>query len=409
VALRRSTDELARLNSPPLGDAVVEQRAFVGSFERLRLRLPPQPGVRPIAPPVPFGSDEIVVEATRPQTEARGYPLQAGDPTWVGVRRVHALAHPGLSLLLLADGTAPSRAAVALAGQLARLAHARVTVLAHRRHHPPARPETIAAAARAAAGRGRDSWRGAGGAAPGRGAGGLAPGRGEDRLAPGRGGRDEGGAAPGLEALLQEVRETLGSGLAALETRAVAGPPDVTVAEENARQPADLVVVGRPARHGAELAERLLQGGAHNLLLVPGDARPTVERLLICVAIGEPGKADVSFAGRLARHLGAEATILTVLPENERNRAQDGAQRFLASCSRTLTGLGVPATTRIRFGTPREQILDERREGGHDLLVVGAPLPAGAPGRFDLGGLMTRLLRESEVPVLIVRSPEAAA
>jgi sulfate/thiosulfate transport system ATP-binding protein len=374
VALRRSTDELARLNSPPLGDAVVEQRAFVGSFERLRLRLPPLPGVRPIAPPVPFGSDEIVVEATRPQTEARGYPLQAGDPTWVGVRRVHALAHPGLSLLLLADGTAPSRAAVALGGQLARLAHARVTVLAHRRHHPPARPEAIAAAARAAA------VRGAGSAAP----------------------------VSGLEALLQEVRETLGSGLAALETRAVAGPPEVAVAEENARQPADLVVVGRPARHGAELAERLLQGGAHNLLLAPGDARPTVERLLICVAIGEPGKADVSFAGRLARHLGAEATILTVLPENERDRAQDGAQRFLASCSRTLTGLGVSATTRIRFGTPREQILVERREGGHDLLVVGAPLPAGAPGRFDLGGLMARLLRESELPVLIVRSPEAA-
>src|SRR5262249_42382036 len=120
--------------------------AFVGSFERLRLRLPPLPGVRPIAPPVPFGSDEIVVEATRPQTDARGDPLQAGDSTWVGVRRVHALAHPGLRLLLLADGTQASRAAVALGGQLARLAHARVTVLGYRQHQPPARPEVLAAA-----------------------------------------------------------------------------------------------------------------------------------------------------------------------------------------------------------------------------------------------------------------------
>jgi len=41
--------------------------------------------------------------------------------------------------------------------------------------------------------------------------------------------------------------------------------------------------------------------------------------------------------------------------------------------------------------------------------VLGAPLPRGGRQRIDLGGLMARLLRESEVPVLIVRSPEAAA
>jgi sulfate transport system ATP-binding protein len=385
VALRKSAEELARLGSPPLGEAVVDQRAFVGSFERLRLRLPPLPGVRPIAPPVPFGGDEIVVEATRPQTEARGYPLQAGDSTWVGVRRVHALAHPGLRLLLLADGTPASRAAVALGGQLARLAHARVTVLGHPRHQPPARPEVIAAAARAAGARGHR------------------PGRGQARAQ---------AVSAELEALLQQVRETLGSGLAALEARAVAEPPEVAVAEENARQPADLVVVGRPERDGVELAERLLRGGAHNLLLVPGQAPPAVERLLICVAIGEPGKADVSFAGRLARHLGAEVTILTVLAEHERQRQQHAAQRFLASCARTLALQGVAATTRTRFGAPREQILLELSEGAYRLLVVGAPLPAGAggaagAGRIDLGGLMARLLRESEVPVLIVRSPEA--
>jgi sulfate transport system ATP-binding protein len=387
VALRKSAEDLARLNCPPLGEAAVEQRAFVGSFERLRLRLPPLPGVRPIAPPVPFGSDEIVVEATRPQTEARGYPLQAGDSTWVGVRRVHALAHPGLRLLLLADGTPAARAAVALGGQLARLAHARVAVLAHPKHQPPARPEVIAAAARAAAGRGRSHG-------------------------PGRGQAGAGPLSADLEALLQQVRETLGSGLAALETRAVAEPPEVAVAAENARQPADLVVVGRPARDGVERAERLLQGGAHNLLLVPAAAPPAVERLLICVAIGEPGKADVSFAGRLARHLGAEVTILTVLPEHGRQRQEDGARRFLASCARTLARQGVAATTRTRFGAPREQILLELAEGGHDLLVVGAPLPSGASGaagagRIDLGGLVARLLRHSEVPVLIVRSPEA--
>jgi sulfate transport system ATP-binding protein len=356
VALCDSAEALARLSCQPLGRAVVEQRAFVGSYERLRLRLPPLPGVRPIAPPVPFGSDEIVIEATRPQTEARAYKLQTGDVAWVGVRRVHALAHPGLRLLLLADGTPASQAAVALGGQLARLAHARVTVLG--------------------------------------------------RLAAGSG---HGALPEKLEAMLQQVRETLGSGLAALETRTVAEPLADAVADEDARQPADLVVVGQPARDGVELAERLLGGGAHHLLLTRAAPAQAIERVLICVAIGEPGKADVSFAGRLARHLGAEVTILTVLPEAERGGPTAGAQRFLASCARTLARLGVAASTRTRFGAPREQIVLERAEGRHDLLVLGAPLPRGGRQRIDLGGLMARLVRESEVPVLIVRSPEAAA
>jgi len=379
VALCGSEAALARLSLPPLGRAAVEQRAFVGSYERLRLRLPPLPGVRPIAPPVPFGSDEVVVEATRSQTEARAFPLQAGDTAWVGVRRVHALAHPGLRLLLLADGTPASQAAVALGGQLARLVHARVTVLGH---HPGA---TGTVSGRAGVGSIRAAWA----AGAGRGA----------SAAP---------LAEELEALLQQVRETLGSGLAALEARAIAEPPEVAVAEEDARQPADLVVVGRPARDGVDMAERLLGGGAHNLLLTPAGAAQAIERLLICVAIGEPGKADVSFAGRVARHLGAEVTILTVLPEAERGRSQAVAQRFLASCARTLARQGVAASTATRFGAPRDEILGERAAGRHDLLVVGAPLP-GLGGRIDLGGLMGRLVRESEVPVLIVRSPEAAA
>ncbi len=399
VALRDSAEALARLSCQPLGRAVVDQRAFVGSYERLRLRLPPLPGVRPIAPPVPFGSDEIVIEATRPQTEARAYKLQAGDAAWVGVRRVHALAHPGLRLLLLADGTPASQAAVALGAQLARLTHARVTVLLLADGTPASQAAVALGAQLARLAHARVTVLGHLEVGSGRGSS-------QFPVAARRGGA-AGPESEKLEAMLQEVREILGSGLAALEARTVAEPLEDAVADEDARQPADLVVVGQPARDGVELAERLLSGGAHNLLLTRAAPVQAIERMLICVAIGEPGKADVSFSGRLARHLGAELTILTVLPEGERGGRAAGAQRFLASCARSLAPLGVVASTRTRFGVPREQILLERAEGRHDLLVVGAPLPR-AGGRIDLGGLMARLVRESEVPVLIVRSPEAA-
>src|SRR5262249_26663145 len=126
VALR---DAASDIPFPVLGQGVVEQSSFLGSLERLRLRLPALPGTRTIAPAAPFGGDFLLIEASRSQHLSRRFPLAPGDRVWVGVSRVHALVHPGLSLLLPTDGSTPSRAAVALAGQIARLAHARVTVL----------------------------------------------------------------------------------------------------------------------------------------------------------------------------------------------------------------------------------------------------------------------------------------
>ncbi|HEY0410403.1 MAG TPA: ATP-binding cassette domain-containing protein, partial [Candidatus Dormibacteraeota bacterium] len=207
VAVRNSPDDAG---FPMLGQAVVDQRAFIGSFERLRLRLPALPGVRAIAPVVPFGSDSIWIEATRSQDQARRFPLRTGDSTWVGVRRVHALVHPGMRFLLLTDGSVPSRAAMALGGELARLAHARVTVLAP----------------------------------------GTEPGEETDRR-------------------LQESREQLGSGVASLESRATAEDSRAAVAEEASRRPCDLVVLGASPKDGVKLAEDVISAGPHHLLLVP--------------------------------------------------------------------------------------------------------------------------------------------
>ncbi|HEX3555005.1 MAG TPA: ATP-binding cassette domain-containing protein [Thermoanaerobaculia bacterium] len=352
VAVRDSAEEAS---FPLLGQAVVDQRAFIGSFERLRLRLPAPPGVRAIAPVVPFGSDSIWIEATRSQDQARRFPLQTGDTTWVGVRRVHALVHPGLRFLLLTDGSAPSRAALALGGELARLAHARVAV--------------------------------------------LAP-----------------GTEPGEEAgrRLQEAREQLGAGVASLESRTSGEDTPAAVAEETSRRPCDLVVLGTSPRDGLKLAESVISAGQHHLLLVPPDgagrtAGRAPERWLICVAVGEPGKADVSFAGRLARHLRAEATIMTVLPETARRDGGSQTERFLAGSARTLARMGIPVTTRIRHGGVRAEILAQLRDGRHDLLVVGSPLP-GRDGEIALKGVVGRLLPELPgLPLLIVRSPEAAA
>jgi sulfate transport system ATP-binding protein len=308
VALRGTVDGLA---CPSLGEAVVEQRAFAGSFERLRLRLPILPGVRAIAPPVPFGHDGVWIEAARSQDQARRFPLQPGDTTFVGVQRVHALVHPGMKFLLTSSSD--------FGHELARLAHAQEVVF-------------------------------------------------------------EGHA--GEEG------------------------------EEADRHGCDLVILAPPPREELERAEQTLRAGHHHLLAVPAAHPGMPSRVLICVAVGEPGKEDVSFAGRLARHLGAEVTVVTVMPEGER-RAEETAQaeRFLAGGARTLGRMGVSASTRIRHGNVRDEILAELAEGKHGLLVLGTPLP-GRDGELSLGGLVEKLLPlavHSGLPVLLVRSPETVS
>ncbi len=335
-------DSPGGLDSPLLGKAIVDEADFSGATEKLRLKLPALDGVRTISPEVPFGADHILVEATRSQYHGRRFPLRPGDTAWIGVRRIHALLHPGLSFLVVADGSAQTEGAVEFAGQIARLAHARVHVLAT----------------------------------------GLSPER--------------------AGSWLQQARELMGSGPAMLEFSAERDGEEGMELEAR-RRPYDLVIHTRPARGESEIAERVLAAGEHNLLLVPPRAA-VPRRALICVAVGEPGKEDVLFAGRLMRHLGAAATILTVQAEGCGEELLEHGRRFLTAGAHTLGLLGVNAVSRQRAGRALSEILAELQEGDYDLLIVGAPLVAGGR-RFSLRGLVRDLLREvKDLPTLIVRS-----
>lgn len=331
------------LEYPRLGLGEVEESVFAGSFERLRLRLPPIPGVRPIAPPVSFGGGSVLVEATRSQDQALSTPLQPGDKVWVGVRRVHALAHPGLSFLMVTDGSPQAQAALSLGSQIARLAHARVTLLGY--GQPPQQ----------------------------------------------------------LQRHLRDIKEQFGSGLTQLEIKPITGSLIEAVIRQVERQPYDMVVLGFQRQENMQLAEQILALGEHHLLLV-SRSQPVPARILICVASGEPGKEDVLFAGRLVRHVGAEATLLTVLSqEDNQPTAQSRVERFMAGGARTLELLGVPAKTAVRAGLVREEITNEITSGGYDLLVMGAPL-AERDGKISLNGIVGQVLGVINRPVLIVRS-----
>ena len=117
------------LDCTPIGEGVVTNLGFNGPSERIRLELPSISGVRAIAPAVPFGGQNIMIEASRPPEQAAAFPLTVNDKAWVGIRRLHALSHPGLSFLVVTDGSLRSQSAINLGGYLAKMSHARMTLL----------------------------------------------------------------------------------------------------------------------------------------------------------------------------------------------------------------------------------------------------------------------------------------
>lgn len=341
VALASSKEDL---DCAPLGEGVVTNLGFNGPSERVRLELPAIPGVRAIAPAVPFGSQSITIDASRPPEQALAFPLSVMDKAWVGIRRSHALSHPGLNFLVITDGSLRSQSAISQGGYLARMSHARMTLL----------------------------------------------GVGKDESL--------------LDSYLQDARKQLGSGMASIQVRTDRASTSIAISRAVEQNPVDLVIAGWRPLEGVSMAEHILQVGEHHLLLA---AHPGAhfEKALVCVASGEPGKDDVLFAGRLLRHLGAQAKLFTVLGRALKDEYQrQRVERFVAGGVKSLEMFGVPTQSEIRIGNPQSEIVEEIRKGEFDLLIMGVPLPQ-KDGRIAISGLMDSVMKNAgNCSIMIVRS-----
>ena len=185
---------------------------------------------------------------------------------------------------------------------------------------------------------------------------------------------------------------------------------------QHAREPAahsDVAFTGlsgsRADQHPFELVSLTLRDQHRNVcmlehadipvLVAKGD-RQTLKRVLICTAAGEPGKSDVRVGGRLARMLGAEVTLLFVTRESE---GPDSLTRsHLDRASATLRAQDVASQVRVRFAdTPLAGILEEAKDGDHDLIVIGSHGPRSR-SLFALNDVTLQVLSTADRSVLVV-------
>ena len=345
VLIRPEQVALSAAPPPPgaalLGRGQIVDQNFSGATRRTRVRLEPLSGVRQVVPPLPFGEENVLLDAA--------VPAHAGAPPekpWVVLEAWHILRQPTPRLLVCDEGTGLAPA-LEIARPLVESLDGIATVL------------------------------------------GVSP--------------DSRRQEPLRQALTERATQ---AGLVDPIVRVRRGDPAEQIALEQRETSYDFVIVGagemetrRGRNQSPGLGEDLATAITTPLVLARGRPR-SPKRILICTAVGEPGKADVRAGGWLARRLGAEVTLLHVtLPDRTplpfvRSHLERGVA--------TLRELEVASRFSMRTAeSPIEGILAELREAPYDLIVVGGP--TGAARRSARGEQITRqVLRSSGCSVLVV-------
>jgi nucleotide-binding universal stress UspA family protein len=148
------------------------------------------------------------------------------------------------------------------------------------------------------------------------------------------------------------------------------------------------------------------------LILVPHDGSPTAERgfaeaLALARSLGSTLRVvNVVDARMLPAEISAAATVGQLLED-----WREEGHRIVKEAAQTARAAGVTAQDAVLFdpgGRVCDVIVDDARTSGAGLIVMGTHGRRGFR-RLTLGSDAELVLRESPVPVLLVRAPEGAA
>ncbi|HET7443686.1 MAG TPA: universal stress protein [Solirubrobacterales bacterium] len=139
-------------------------------------------------------------------------------------------------------------------------------------------------------------------------------------------------------------------------------------------------------------------------------------RILVAIDGSSDAEAALHHAVTLARDQNALVTLLTVAPPpatpigvgaSAPPDMLDFHTKLLREATDSIPD-DVGVTTRLERGNPAETILNIAREGEHDLVVMGSHGHSRVH-RALLGSVSEKVLKASNVPVLLMRSPGVKA
>jgi ABC-type Fe3+/spermidine/putrescine transport system ATPase subunit/nucleotide-binding universal stress UspA family protein len=333
---------------PLLGKGAIIEKNFTGALRRVRLKLPRLERTRQLAPIVPFGEENFLIDAVVP-TET----ILDNNDLWVALRDWTILQPPS-SRLLVCDIGDEQNAPLAITEMLAERLRASTTVLAIADN--PEAGEKLRATFNTRMQ--------------------------EARLPHG------------------ELHIRYGNPVEQIAIEKAESLYEMMVLADTSRgRISRLPNPYAKARNLSKTLVTLLERADIPVLVVKAE-RNSIKRLLICTAAGEPGKSDVKVGGRLARRLGANVTLLYVARESQAPSAL--TKEHLQQAVITLRVLDIEGEVKIRqAATPVEGILAEAESGDYDLIVLGSHGPR-SNSLFRVNDVTLEVLSATDRPVLIV-------
>lgn len=329
-----------------LGNAKILERVFVGPFQKIRLEVERPTGIRPLSQE--FGQERMMqIEAVRSTELAPELKFVPGEMLWAGFKEYHVLETSWPKLLLCQHNGNPASAVPVMGSYLAEKSRGWATLLS-------------------------------------------VTGSSED--------------VPEVTERMEQTRKLYEKQAPNLALRIRTGSSEEQILLEAQEGHYDLVILGRKDKPLRELTIRKILHQVGIPVLVVQEPQEILSNFLICSAVGEPGKVDIRVGGRLARMVGAGATVLHVSRSN-REDERIRTQRHLEQALSTLETFGVKSTSKIANEPPLQAILNEANSGNHQLIVIGAPQSSYRTPWHDFAD---EVVNGTKIPVLIVPMMELA-
>ena len=335
----------------PIGQGTLIDRTFGGATQNYRFELETLQGTRPLEPALAYGQRSATIHASAPSEECttQNQP-SAGEQFWIGLSHYHVLAPTGFKILAYVDPAEPSNLTLQMAGQIELAAHGPLTAVS------------------------------------------IAP------------------SSQSIEAsrlfLKQACEQSLKGLDLHLEMRTRAGTESRELIHESQEGFYDLAIL--PWWAGDEALQLKTAALARRLLyivgvpiLIPCEPLTGLKRILVCTAAGEPGKEDIRFGARLARHTQSHVTLFHAVRGSISADYETRISRYMGQASALMEALRVKSEIKLAGGAPASAILKETREGLYDLVIIGAPSRYGGNPALT-SDLAAAILNNAKKSVVIV-------
>jgi nucleotide-binding universal stress UspA family protein len=238
-------------------------------------------------------------------------------------------------------------------------------------------------------------------------------------------------ARVGARRRLRELAQSLGVPDVAIEIRE--GKPADAIAEIARSCKADLIVVGKhgdgtqPRGYTGRTADRLVRSSPAAILLANGLLTEPPRRIIVPLTYSSITPFIIQWTRQIveatdativAVHVVGAAVLSHVLSMSNVTKGEIPTAEQIDEIfredrelwKRELEGAGIPSdkiTSEVVFGEVSNGVLVSANRNGADMIVMGSH--AGPVRRLLLGSAASAVLRDADIPVLVVTEPDPSA